>query len=299
MEYALTNKDNCQCINQPTYISPCDMCPAPTRPPHFVTPGSQAERSLAFSWSLPACGSRGGDITGYVYRLSTSGAAPMTGQTTASPSGGAVTIDGLTPFTLYSFNIAAQTNNGTGPYSAAITSRTLEAVSTEPTVPLDVRVLSTDDRSVSLGWSKPDRPNGRITHYNVRYWRSGEIGIKQTDTNVVGLVHRILGLEVDVTYHFQVQAVTSAGQGYWSEPIEATTTIGGVVNTDGQIYEDVGLPIWARKLEIKWENLIIDDEILGKGNFGEVRAGGVRIGGQVTKAAIKTLKVNCVSLVFQ
>ncbi|XP_038066675.1 tyrosine-protein kinase receptor Tie-2-like [Patiria miniata] len=490
VQYALTNRDNCVNISSPSYSSPCNMCKrnmttinslmpnsgytvrvkahvygaygpiktvivttassAPTGPPTSVTPGSQAQRSIAFSWSLPACGSRGGAITGYDYRLSTSGAAPMTGQTTAGLS---VTIDGLTPYTSYSFQVAARTNDGTGPYSVVVTSTTQEAA---PTVPLDVRILSIDYMSVSLGWSEPDPPNGRITHYNVRYWRSGDMGNMLTDTNVVALMHRVTGLATSV------RAVTFPGPGPWSDPTEAMTSIGvpgpvqdlnvtvrtetsitlswipplqpgGVItgyiveyrilerpyqpdftaedtyktndaqhspftitnlepvtkyefrvlaknemftgnehrmlevytkpmtvqmpsasaaviaaavlgaivfvlvlmivigcvvwkrqtrqnatnsylvptamelgakstthesdspsaaNPDGEIYEDVGLPSWARKLEIKWENMIIDDEILGKGNFGEVRAGGVRIRGRVTEAAIKTLKDN-------
>ncbi|XP_038066672.1 tyrosine-protein kinase receptor Tie-2-like [Patiria miniata] len=506
VQYALTNRDRCENFYMyfPTYSSRCSMCQgstttitsltpnsqyavrvkasvygaygptksarfttaasAPTGPPTIVTPESQAQSSLAFSWSLPACGSRGGVITGYVYRLSTSGAAPVTGQTTAG-SGGAVTIAGLTPYTSYSFQVAARTNDGTGPYSVAVTSRTQEAV---PTVPRNVHVQSTDNASVSLSWSEPDPPNGRITHYNVRYWRSGDMGTKKTDPNVMGLMHRVTGLESDVTYLFAVQAVTSVGSGPWSEPIEATPTrvpgpvgnlnftertetsitlvwdpplqprgaitgyiveyrilerpddqpdftaetkeaqnspftitnlepgtkyefrvlaknemftgtehrvlevytkpmtvlkaedgippasvngsiiavatlgaiffglvliivIGRVVwrrrthqndpnsslvsraiemvdrpttcendpqsaaNTDNEIYEDILLPAWATKLEIEWDDLIIDDEILGKGNFGEVRAGGVRIGGQVTKAAIKSLKDSCTS----
>ncbi|XP_038066673.1 tyrosine-protein kinase receptor Tie-1-like [Patiria miniata] len=262
VQYALTSRDNCESINTPAYSSHC-MCQgnmttinslmpnsgytvqvkayvygaygpiktamvttpssAPTGPPTSVTPGSQAQRSLAFSWSLPACGSRGGVITGYDYRLSTSGVAPMTGQTTAGPSGGAVTIFGLTPYTSYSFQVDARTNDGTGPYSAAVTSRTQEAA---PTVPLDVRIQLEDNASVILSWSEPDPPNGRITHYNVRYWRSGDMGTMQTDTNVMGLMHRVTGLAAGVTYQFQVQAVTSAGPGSWSDPIEATTATG-------------------------------------------------------------------------
>ncbi|XP_038066681.1 angiopoietin-1 receptor-like [Patiria miniata] len=259
MEYALTNRDNCESINQPTYISPCNMCQgntvtinglvpfsqytvrvkayvygaygpiktviftttssAPTGPPTNVAPGSQAQRSLAFSWSLPACGSRGG-VTGYDYRLSTSGAAPLTGQTTAGLS---VTIDGLTPHTSYSFQVAARTNDGTGPYSVAVTSTTQEAA---PTVPRNVRILSTDDMSVSLGWSEPVPANGLILHYNVRYWRKGDMQTMETDPIVIGLMHSVTGLEVDVPYMVVVRAVTSAGPGPWSEPIEAPTTIG-------------------------------------------------------------------------
>ncbi|XP_038066608.1 tyrosine-protein kinase receptor Tie-1-like [Patiria miniata] len=56
------------------------------------------------------------------------------------------------------------------------------------------------------------------------------------------------------------------------------------------VYEDVGLPSWALRWEILWKNLVVDDKVLGQGNFGEVRSGTVNIGGRMTKTAIKVLK---------
>ena len=56
------------------------------------------------------------------------------------------------------------------------------------------------------------------------------------------------------------------------------------------VYEDVGLPSWALRWEILWTNLVVDDTVLGKGNFGEVRSGSVNIDGKMTKSAIKIMK---------
>ncbi|XP_038056137.1 angiopoietin-1 receptor-like [Patiria miniata] len=58
------------------------------------------------------------------------------------------------------------------------------------------------------------------------------------------------------------------------------------------VYEDVGLPSWAAKWEIAWSNLVVEDRVLGRGDFGEVRAGAVKKGGKMTKSAIKILKGN-------
>ncbi|XP_038066680.1 receptor-type tyrosine-protein phosphatase mu-like [Patiria miniata] len=205
VQYALTNRDNCESISSPAYSSHC-MCQrstttitslmpnsgytvrvkayvngaygpiktasvttassAPTGPPTSVTPESQAQSSLAFSWSLPACGNRGGVITGYVYSLSTSGAAPVTGQTTAGLSGGAVTIAGLTPYTSYSFQVAARTNDGTGPYSADVTSRTQEAV---PGPVGNLNFTERTETSITLVWDPPLQPRGPIIGYVVDY----------------------------------------------------------------------------------------------------------------------------------
>ncbi len=62
------------------------------------------------------------------------------------------------------------------------------------------------------------------------------------------------------------------------------------LNDDKDIYENIGLPQWAVDWEIQWTNLIVEDTILGKGNFGEVRLGGIKLKGKVIKAAIKMLK---------
>ena len=78
-----------------------------------------------------------------------------------------------------------------------------------------------------------------------------------------------------------------------SEPPKSThykTDPSSSDNAGSDIYEDIGLPTCATKWEIKWKNLVIEDKILGKGNFGEVRAGEVKIKGGVTKAAVKKLK---------
>ncbi|XP_038073015.1 uncharacterized protein LOC119741336 [Patiria miniata] len=55
-------------------------------------------------------------------------------------------------------------------------------------------------------------------------------------------------------------------------------------------YEDIGLPTWAARWEILWRNLVVDEQVLGKGNFGEVRLGTVNIAGEKTKTAIKILR---------
>ncbi|XP_038053520.1 angiopoietin-1 receptor-like [Patiria miniata] len=54
--------------------------------------------------------------------------------------------------------------------------------------------------------------------------------------------------------------------------------------------EDEGLPSWAQSWHIPFRNMMIGDMVLGKGNFGEVRYGAVKVEGEDFKAAIKTLK---------
>ena len=61
-------------------------------------------------------------------------------------------------------------------------------------------------------------------------------------------------------------------------------------STEAAVYEDVGLPSWAVRWKILRRDLGVDDTVLGRGNFGEVRSGTVDQGGQRTKCAIKILK---------
>ncbi|XP_033636580.1 hepatocyte growth factor receptor-like [Asterias rubens] len=55
-------------------------------------------------------------------------------------------------------------------------------------------------------------------------------------------------------------------------------------------YEDVGLPTWANPWSILWEDLFIGNKVIGKGHFGEVRDGVVKVKGDLCRAAIKKLK---------
>ena len=58
------------------------------------------------------------------------------------------------------------------------------------------------------------------------------------------------------------------------------------VDLDDQEYEEVTSSKW----DIAWKDLRFSGEILGKGNFGEVQLGKVKIKDRWIKAAVKTLK---------
>ncbi|XP_022097251.1 proto-oncogene tyrosine-protein kinase ROS-like isoform X2 [Acanthaster planci] len=192
----------------------------PTASPTVIEALSVGQRSLTFTWRPPLCGNRGGVITGYEYMLINLNSRSST---TGTVTGEEVVFHQLLPFTSYSFQVAATNAAGTGPYSDAVNTRTEQA---EPTVPLNVHFQSVDNVSVIVEWLEPDPPNGLITHYNVRYWRIEENNNSKTDVNLTELTHRVTDLQAGATYLFQVQAVTSAGAGPWSEAINAMTAIG-------------------------------------------------------------------------
>ncbi|XP_038061564.1 fibroblast growth factor receptor 2-like [Patiria miniata] len=54
--------------------------------------------------------------------------------------------------------------------------------------------------------------------------------------------------------------------------------------------DDNNLPPWAEGWKVPRCDLIMDERVLGRGNFGEVRSGAVMKDGELTRAAIKMLK---------
>ena len=62
-------------------------------------------------------------------------------------------------------------------------------------------------------------------------------------------------------------------------------------DNEAKIYDEIGLPDWAQRWQVPWENVILEDKVLGRGNFGVVLFGFVTIdGGLRTNAAFKILK---------
>ena len=96
--------------------------------PADVNSISATRCSLGFSWGKPPCGSRGGIITGYTYKLTeVSPESQVVIQSVTSEE--SVTIEGLTPLTEYSFQVAANTAAGSGPFSQASIQTTLKGLS--------------------------------------------------------------------------------------------------------------------------------------------------------------------------
>ncbi|XP_022111715.1 netrin receptor DCC-like, partial [Acanthaster planci] len=104
----------------------------PTMAPVDVNFTSATPYSLSVSWSKPPCGSRGGIITGYTYKLTeVSPESQAVIQSVTSDE--SVTIEGLTPLTEYSFQVAANTTVGAGPYSQASNKTTSKAPAVDDT----------------------------------------------------------------------------------------------------------------------------------------------------------------------
>ncbi|KAF3824104.1 hypothetical protein GH733_008389, partial [Mirounga leonina] len=77
--------------------------------------------------------------------------------------------------------------------------------------------------SVALAWLEPDRPNGVILEYEVKYYEKDQ---NERSYRIVRTAARntdIKGLNPLTSYVFHVRARTAAGYGDFSEPLEVTT----------------------------------------------------------------------------
>ena len=95
----------------------------PTSAPVNVTITDIQKTSMSFTWSLPICGERHGNISMYVYELVDHRTNTNTdGETTDTT----IKISNLTPFVAYTFRVGAVNVAGRGPLSKDFGSQTKE-----------------------------------------------------------------------------------------------------------------------------------------------------------------------------
>nr|XP_030717497.1 ephrin type-B receptor 3 isoform X1 [Globicephala melas] len=134
-----------------------------------------------------------------------------------------VHISRLLAHTRYTFEVQA-VNGVSGksplpPRYAAVNITTNQAAPSEvPTLHLH----SSSGSSLTLSWAPPERPNGVILDYEMKYFEKSE-GIASTVTSQKNSV-QLDGLRPDARYVVQVRARTVAGYGQYSHPAEFETT---------------------------------------------------------------------------
>ena len=125
------------------------------------------------------------------------------------------TIADITGDTVYRLAVRAHNSGGDGPWSEAVQ---IERV-LMPSVPTSVSVAA-DDVNITLSWTAPE--TGRVAGYHVSYGaaESEERQSTNIDAGQTSFVHTD---SVEGTaYAYQVRAHNSAGNGPWSEPVQAT-----------------------------------------------------------------------------
>ncbi|KAI6207039.1 hypothetical protein M3Y94_00984300 [Aphelenchoides besseyi] len=131
----------------------------------------------------------------------------------------------LRPFTEYRVFVAAYTIVGDGETSSPDppTIRTPEDL---PDRPSNVRFNKISPHSVNLMWESPIEPNGRITSYGIRYWRSDQSETQAIATHVKHNLYEFSAnsLTPNSTYVFAIKAETAVGWGHEVEVSVFTST---------------------------------------------------------------------------
>ena len=102
----------------------CFYLPAPSAAPISVSVSEMTSSSITVQWGAVNCIHHNGDITGYSVRYGVQGSGEgdrTVEMSSGDSSGGMYQISGLSAATLYTIEVAAVNNAGTGVYSTPIT----------------------------------------------------------------------------------------------------------------------------------------------------------------------------------
>ena len=101
-----------------------------------------------------------------------------------------------------------------------------------PGPPKDLTAVTTSVRSIKLKWSRPDKPNGKITDYKIYYVKDIEQNLHKKNTHNIHHVegtqtsHEFENLTENRTYYFEVCAKTRKGEGNCTKTATASTSKG-------------------------------------------------------------------------
>ena len=221
--------------------------PAPSSPPTNINATAITQTSLVLNWSPPD--DPNGNIEGYYIRYNATPPNSImvsnlsTGEQVLNVSADVTSISfvGLTPYTLYTFSIAAYSfhhsddNNQfmivMGMFSQDKTFRTLE---TAPTPPVNFTLTELSSSSLEASWKEPLTLNGVLNNYTIYcslsssqfYSEQLMLSINKPSTTVdpVSTTANITGLDPFTNYECYVTASTGGGESPRSNNASARTS---------------------------------------------------------------------------
>uniref|UniRef100_A0A8C7LS67 receptor protein-tyrosine kinase n=1 Tax=Oncorhynchus mykiss TaxID=8022 RepID=A0A8C7LS67_ONCMY len=220
----------CDC-NPGYYRSETDPASMPcTQPPSAPQQliSEVNETSVVLEWSAPLRLGGRTDIRYSVDCLQTGNQTQIDVLFSPQQSGlGAtrVCVSELQAHTRYTFTIGAHNGVSQG-HTAGARESVSVTLTTNQAAPSPVTSIQASDvtrHDVSLAWQQPDRPNGVILEYEVKYYEKNQ---KERSYRIMKTASRsadITGLNPLTVYVFQVRARTAAGYGEFSAPFEFST----------------------------------------------------------------------------
>uniref|UniRef100_A0A3Q3KP55 receptor protein-tyrosine kinase n=1 Tax=Monopterus albus TaxID=43700 RepID=A0A3Q3KP55_MONAL len=136
-----------------------------------------------------------------------------------------VVVSELRAHTHYTFIIHAR--NGVSQASGAGASQSVSVtITTNQAAPSPVPSIQATDvtrHSLSLSWQQPDRPNGVILEYEVKFYEKDQRERSYRIMRTFSRSAHVTGLNPLTVYVFHVRARTAAGYGEFSAPFEFST----------------------------------------------------------------------------
>uniref|UniRef100_H2LSJ4 Ephrin type-B receptor 3 n=1 Tax=Oryzias latipes TaxID=8090 RepID=H2LSJ4_ORYLA len=236
-----------------------------------------------------------------------------------------VTVRNLQAHTQYSFEIQAVNGvSSKSPYTPQVSTVNITTNQAAPSAVPTVHLMAATASTMSLSWLPPEKPNGIILDYEIKYHEKVREAIAHTMTAQRSNA-RIEGLKAGTPYVVQVRARTVAGYGRYSSPADFSTNLqsmlleqlplivgsattalvfviavvviaivftpGMKVYIDPFTYEDPNEAVreFAKEIDVSCVKI---EEVIGAGEFGEVCRGRLKLPGRrEIIVAIKTLKV--------
>jgi len=184
--------------------------------------------SITWSWSAPS--NNGAAISSYDVRVrETGGSWPTSGF--GEPATNEYTSTSLTTGTAYEASVRATNSEGDGAWSDASA-----AVTPQATPAAAVITATQGNKLVSIAWTAPDNGGSAITGYNLQHsTEATESSRWDSPTTVTpgatATSYSVTGLTNGTAVWFRLQAVSSVGNGAWSNVVTTTPRPGTVTVT--------------------------------------------------------------------
>jgi hypothetical protein len=210
-----------------SYGSAGSGCTATPSAPSGLSAAAASSSQINLGWTASTASS-GCTITYSVYRSTTSGFTPSSGNQIASGVSGRTFSDsGLAASTTYFYLVEGVDSSGSsGASNQASATTQAPACAAAPTAPSGLGATATSSSQINLSWTASTAGTGCSITYNV--FQSTTSGFtpgsgNQIATGVTSTSFSNTGLAASTTYFYLVEAVDAAGSSAASNQASATT----------------------------------------------------------------------------
>ncbi|XP_044075786.1 ephrin type-B receptor 3 [Siniperca chuatsi] len=135
-----------------------------------------------------------------------------------------VVVRNLQAHTRYSFEVQAVNGvSGKNPASPSYSTVNITTNQAAPSAVPTVHLMRSTSDTLSLSWLPPEKPNGVILDYEIKYHERGQ-AMSHTVTSQHSSA-KVEGLRASTPYVVQVRARTVAGYGRYSNPMDFSTSL--------------------------------------------------------------------------